>query len=82
MLERVHSAAIPGALATTAHVLTAPEATIHCRVDVTGAGRAAINEHGHSFVFMRVHSKFVKDVVPSCSNVSDITQGWHSKLIV
>ena len=49
------------------------------RVDVTGA---AINEHGHSFGFVRVHSKFVKDIVPSRTNMSDITQGLHSKLIV
>ena len=31
---------------------------------------------------VHVHSKFVKDIVLTRSNVSDITQEWHSKLIV
>ena len=64
LLVRVHSVAISGALA-------APEATTHRLVDDI---HESINEHGHSFVFVRVYSKFVKDNVPSCSNVSDVTQ--------
>ena len=77
MLVRVYSVAISGALA--ASILTAPEALTHWLVEGI---HESIIEHGHSFAFVRVHLKFVKDIVPSRNNVSDITQGWHSKLIV
>ena len=65
------------ALATS--ILTAPETPIHWLLDGI---HESINEPGHSFAFVPVHPKFIKDIVLSSSNVSDITQGWHSKLIV
>ena len=65
---RVHSVAISGALATS--VLTYANWYM-------GAIHESINDHANSFAFVRVHSKFVKDIVPSRSNVSDITQKWH-----
>ena len=54
--------------------LTSPEAPTHWLVNGI---HELINEHGHSFEFVRVYSKFVKDIVPSRCNVSDITEECH-----